>query len=445
MRVVHDLRDKGRRYQLDGLERIGAGGQAEAWRVRKRDGRLVHEVLKMYRTGPESREGRHLLRFVAAVENLRSPVDTVTICTPFAAVVDPKSKLVGCLMPEGVGVELDDKLYDGLFDDKDSLLTRLRVAERISAAIASLHRRNIVHADLTEQNVLVDQNLHSVSLIDLDGGGVLDSVVDGTFHPELAPLVTGKQEGSFMAPELVDSQLSPSLNSDAWSLAVLLHYVIFDGLDPFFQADTYREVIQAAQPWPPQDVKVDRHTWAQFHASELNRLGPTIRGHFKKALSPGHGGTWAFAPRPSAADWHRALHEAADWVQQCDGCSSDQSIVTLRQHTCPYCGGLIRHAVAYLPTGPVNLDSSSRTLLGRDLGFDDGGELYEALTISRSGSQFVLKPKVPLREVATGRTLAPSGEVLRVGPGNHELIAWAKGSWRHRYFSLVVPRWGTGQ
>jgi serine/threonine protein kinase len=409
-------------------------------RIVERDGRAAREVLKLYRAKAESREGRHLLRFVAGVEALKDSEPLAQICAPFAAVVEPKTGRIGCLMREAGGSALDVDLYNALHDHPESLLARLWIAYRTASTIAQLHRHGIVHADLTEQNLFVDIARLEVFLIDLDGGGIMDSRVDETFRPELEPLVLGKQEGSFMAPELIDStSRKPSTNSDAWSLAVLVHHILMAGLDPFFFASTYREVIQGARKWSPPEVSNGADPWTEFQRVEIARLGPDIARQLSRAFSPGHGGTWAYASRPSASDWSRLLRDAIDWACACVGCG--EQIVTLRQPACPFCTHTIDHAMAYLKRGRVMLDSSSRVLLGRDLGLDDGGGRYEAITFARGKRELVLEPQVVVRDEATKRDIGPGAGSFRLGPGNHEFKAWSADpdDWRYTKFTVLVP------
>lgn len=102
-----------------------------------------------------------------------------------------------------------------------------RVGANLARALACLHDANIVVGDVSESNVLVAPDA-SVALVDVDSFQFVDA------RGELLPCPVGKPE--LLAPEHHGEFFSATPKtpaSDAFSFAVLLFELLFDGPHPF--------------------------------------------------------------------------------------------------------------------------------------------------------------------------------------------------------------------
>ena len=134
------------------------------------------------------------------------------------------------LMPgaEGKVLETDEMFME---ISQLPLNQRLYLAHQIAQGIRTIHQAGRIHADIAGPNIIIDINQPRAFIIDIDGGGIVNSVHARVMgHP------------SWMAPELESSglPLDSTLETDCWSLAVLLHYIIV-GCSPFQFCDKPRD------------------------------------------------------------------------------------------------------------------------------------------------------------------------------------------------------------
>jgi eukaryotic-like serine/threonine-protein kinase len=188
-------------------KRLGEGGQG-----------VVHEatmggvpcVVKWYRSTPSS----GLRRAIVALAERERPHPA--FIWPIDLVVSEEMPGFGYVMP----------LLEPGFMSFAQLLARpeqppfrviLAIARQLVSAFEALHASGLCYRDVNFGNLLVDPDRPKVAIIDndnvgLDGGDVF---VWGTFR--------------FMAPEVVRREVSPSSNTDLYSLAVLLFYMFMHG------------------------------------------------------------------------------------------------------------------------------------------------------------------------------------------------------------------------
>ena len=403
------------------------------------DGHIGEWVLKLYRVGPNSPQGQHLISLVGYLQQQAELGRQPVLVLPHHAVIDERADRVGCLMPAARGEPLDGDTCIRLYTHPQGLIARLKAAARLAAAVAALHRHGIVHADLTAPNVLVEVTAAQPALLDIDGGGVLASPLGPTYCPGLAPLVRGRPEGSFLAPELYrDSRACPSLASDRWSLAVLLHYLLFGGLDPFFYVDYFADVVDPGVSWPPEGPHTGtRRRWVEFHLAERNRLGPLLLHLFRGAFNRPDGTARAFSLRPSADNWADVLELSARWVLRCPSCKEE--LVALKRTHCPFCGAQLPHPQVWTKRGGLVL-KEEKIILGRDVGFTDAAGHHEVARFSRRGNKVLLFPRVPMRDLARGRDHTPQDpHPIEIGRGRHAFGLWSRDGRQRAEIRIYVP------
>jgi len=422
--------------------KLGEGSQAEVYEIDQPGGHQGSWVLKLYRTSLQSPAGRHLVGVVQYLcqrfENNGHPA----LSLPQHVVVAEQDGRVGCLMPKAVGEPLSDPIYEQLYQDRRGLAARLQVALWLAEGLAALHRHHFVHADVMEPNVFVDLLTLRLTLVDVDGGGVLTAPLSGAYQPGMAPLVRGRFEGSCLAPELVTNVARlPDLASDRWSLAVLLHRILFAGLDPFFFVRAYKEVVNLGATWPP-DGRYQRssNAWFHFQEAELRRLGEELAQLFRATFNiAGARNPKASVDRlrPYAEEWARALDIARRWVLRCRKCGEE--IVATGRSTCPFCQTWLPHAEALIPGKKVILNREGISLLGRDLGFTDLEGRYEALSFRRHGGRLLLSSQGNLRITRRALWSGPVHTPLMLDPGLHMLRVRSRSGLQEAEVAIHVP------
>lgn len=169
-----------------------------------------------------------------------------------------------------------------------SMRDRLCLSSALVKAFSHLHSRSVVHADIKPDNIYYSDNgCWHIQILDVDSGGYFGN------HPgtiTFSPGVTPAQ--IYKAPELAINKNSWSriwevpargIQTDLWSLAVLLYQILVDFEGPFpirsavndseykyFRSTDY---IKGEQEWPRpwqeqkmRDIKLDNNIIALFKA-----------------------------------------------------------------------------------------------------------------------------------------------------------------------------------
>jgi predicted ATPase/signal transduction histidine kinase/tRNA A-37 threonylcarbamoyl transferase component Bud32 len=131
------------------------------------------------------------------------------------------------------------------------LRTALQIADSITDAIESIHRRDIIHKDIKPHNILVHMETCCVKLIDFGIATRLSQEMQRASSPELL-------EGTlaYMSPEQT-GRMNRTLDhrTDLYSLGVTLYEMLTGALP--FQATDPLELVHshiARQPTPPQKL-----------------------------------------------------------------------------------------------------------------------------------------------------------------------------------------------
>jgi len=259
------------------------------------------------------------------------------IVTPFVS-SDDKCCL---LMPKAKGIVLEtDDAWNEI--RQLHLNQRLDLAYQIARGIEAIHQTGRIHADIAGPNIIVDKNLLRVFIIDIDGGGVVDSI----------PAIVAGHPG-WMAPELEKTQNpdNVTLETDRWSLAVLLHHLII-GCLPFHFCPNVTDYSTYAHNWPPNphDFDGEIKEWLLYQHRVLKNIGG-LADLFKRCFGPGQKKT---ATRPTATEWVQHLsqliknkqlptklcskcgHENKNELVYCENCLS---VLYRALSKCSRCGG----------------------------------------------------------------------------------------------------------
>ncbi|HLJ55524.1 MAG TPA: hypothetical protein VKT77_10845 [Chthonomonadaceae bacterium] len=185
---------------------LGAGGQGEVYRARWAGEQVA---LKWYFTPQATREQREAIRTLVEV---RSPTDR--FLWPLELATYAGARGFGYVMA------LREPRYKSITD------LMMRRAEPGFHALATagmgladsflqLHARGLCYRDISFGNLFFDPDTGAVLICDNDNVGVNGSTRTG---------ILGTPR--FMAPEIVRHEASPSIQTDLYSLAVLLFYLL---------------------------------------------------------------------------------------------------------------------------------------------------------------------------------------------------------------------------
>jgi eukaryotic-like serine/threonine-protein kinase len=197
-------------HALDvGLKPLGAGGQGEVYEA-KRDGKPY--ALKLYHTHTATAQQRQ------AIERLiQKGTPSPSFLWPLHLVEARDARRFGYLMD----------LREARFRPTEDLMARrvttsfralVRAALHLSDGFLQLHARGLCYRDISFGNVFLDPATGDVRICDNDNVDVSGAAPSG---------VLGTPR--FMAPEVVRGEAPPSKETDRYSLAVLLFYLLMGG------------------------------------------------------------------------------------------------------------------------------------------------------------------------------------------------------------------------
>ena len=117
-------------------------------------------------------------------------------------------------------------LYQYCSND-DDLVKKYKVARNCCAAVAELHEINIVHGDLSSENILINGLTSEVKLIDFDMSSIEDTSIIAGGNPDFI---------SEKLSEQIDKgkKIKSSKKNDLYSLAVCCYLLVGDEGKTFF-------------------------------------------------------------------------------------------------------------------------------------------------------------------------------------------------------------------
>ena len=210
---VITLAASGTRYALS--EQLGAGGEGTAWKLP--DG----QVAKIFHA--DKMNQRRLAKLQLMTSN---PVRHPSICWPHDLVKNAGGEIVGYVMPQAQGRELDRSVFRAPLMAKVfphwNRSHLVKVCIHLLQAVRHLHAHNVLIGDINGRNIMVDEHTN-VWLVDCD-----------SYQVSGFPSPVGVQ--SFLAPELRGISLGTqlrTLESELYSLSVLLFMLFLPGKGPY--------------------------------------------------------------------------------------------------------------------------------------------------------------------------------------------------------------------
>lgn len=204
----------------------------------------------------------------------------------------------------------------------------VRVAEAVASIEEGVHKAGFIHADINEQNFLMDANGEPV-LIDCES---VMSTHNGrrTFG--------GPYREEWLPPELIGVDLGTierTRNHDCFALALLLFRILMLGRHPFVGVP-----IEGATMPSDMDA-VAGHHFVYVGMSDAMRppdaappftmLPPNLQGMFVQAFGPG-----GRHQRPTATEWRKALAKLSAKLSECRVVPERHAYSDHMDH-CPWC------------------------------------------------------------------------------------------------------------
>lgn len=207
--MMRELRKTSDGSRLIAEKLLGAGGQGEVWRAND-GGRMV--AVKVYHPHTATQDQRQVLERLVAkgppAQQFLWPIDMIE---------DVRSGTYGYTM------ELREPNFRALEDFmarriEPSMRALLSAGLQLADGFLRLHSKGLCYRDISFANVFFDPKTGDVRICDNDNVDISGTGTGG---------VLGTQR--FMAPEVVRREAAPSDQTDRYSLAVLLFYLLYGG------------------------------------------------------------------------------------------------------------------------------------------------------------------------------------------------------------------------
>lgn len=387
----------GERYKVEYDNRIGGGQQGEVFEVQRIDNRpRTDYLIKIYNDVSDAIK-RHAKQFVAHLDSCKLQTEGLA-GLPTRCVESNSTGRIAVFMARVPGRTLDTvDIYQWL--KKQSLSVRIEIARQVAHSLSRFHNAGIVHADIAEPNMMLDENTLTTYLIDADGGGILDN----QRQYRLKPVVHGHPTASWNAPELYRPDGVPSIDSDNWSLAVIILKILTPRFDPFVGLNIFvsnkacfRDCLDPEIRWPDYNAdEPSRQQYVDHLKRELPRYGPQLKSLFVATFDT-LGRLQTPQLRTLAEKWSNELEIASRWLFECD---CGEQLVSNGVRSCPFCYAVLPHAKVKVGPKIWVVDREAFSLVGRDFNFHDNNDgRYEVMRFRRDMA------KLDVELVKGGRT-----------------------------------------
>lgn len=296
-----------------GKKLLGSGGQGEVW-LASIDGKDV--AIKAYHRHTATSEQRAVIeRLVKAGPPARY------FLWPIAIVEEEKR--AGSF---GYVMELREPRFRASEDFmarriEPSFRALLTAAWQLADGFLQLHSRGLCYRDISFGNVFLDPRSGDIRVCDNDNVDIIGSPTGG---------VLGTPR--FMAPEVVRREASPSDQTDRYSLAVLLFYLLMGGhpLDGAREAKIRCLDVPALEKlygfdplyiFDPADASNAPVPGIHDNPLAFRDLYPSaIRDYFEKSFTDG-----LHYPnkRVRESEWRKVFSKARDSILYCNGCQAE--------------------------------------------------------------------------------------------------------------------------
>ena len=299
--------------------RIGAGGQGEVWLAE--GGR---RIVKLLNQGGNADAMRRQFAFVRRLD-----LAEIHVARPIAVLRPPHVGYVAEFLGDMVSIkDLLEAPPSSMLKwhiDSGGLRRRLRLLAHAGEALAALHGRGVVYADVSHNNVFVSEPVEACEawLIDLDNLSHESDRRRAIYTP------------GYGAPEVVGKEHGCTTLSDAWAFAVLVwqsltltHPFIGDLVNDG-EPELEEAAFGAKLPWVGHSAD-DRNICTTGLPPDLvmaGRLVDLARRTFEDGLSDR-------TKRPGVSEWVDRLHAAADQTVRCGECAGTFFVTAAE---CPWC------------------------------------------------------------------------------------------------------------
>jgi len=403
--------------QIRAQRLLGAGGQGEVW-LGEMEGQPV--AVKVYHPHTATPEQR------AAIERLveKGPPAKYFLW-PRALVEDPASRSYGYIMEvrEARFRALEDFMARKIEPTFRALLT---ASWQLADGFLRLHSQGLCYRDISFANVFFDPATGDVRICDNDNVEVSGAALGG---------ILGTPR--FMAPEVVRREAVPSDQTDRYSLAVLLFYMLMGGhpLDGEREACIRcldvpaLEKLYGFQPlyiFDPEDPSNRPRLGVHDNPIAFHPLYPVrLRELFQRSFTEG---LHYPAKRVRESEWRKAFARAVDSILPC-ACRAESfyDADALRSGGAGKCWSCEK-AIVLPPRirvgDAVVILTRETRLYGRHLGIaeDDGNPIAEVSQHSDHPALFGLRNLTPepwtLTRLDGSIVDVPPGRAVPILPGN---------------------------
>jgi eukaryotic-like serine/threonine-protein kinase len=317
------------------------------------------------------------------------------------------------------------KLLNGAHSDKLTLHSLTTAGFQIADSFLKLHSQGNSYGDISLGNLFMDAKTGEVKITDND-----NVTVDG--DPDFVVFGTP----TFMAPEIVRGEAAPTTQTDLFSLAVLLFYLLYrhhplDGKRRFsclcINEDSMR-VLYGTNPlyiFDPNDDSNMPLPGQQDNPLIYQEMYPSfIRDLFERSFTKGLNDPDRGRVRES--EWRSSMIKLRDLIVPCSTCGMENFFTVDTGKTCWKCSHNIEPparvniggSVVTLPPGrilyPHHLFSSSRYDFTNPVGQVVKHPQHKNVTgiKNRSSSKWVIERNKDLEDIMPGETFRIRSDVI---------------------------------
>ena len=290
---------------------LGTGGQGEVWKATDGGQPVAVKVYHLHTASPEQKEA--LERLVAKGQ------PAPHFLWPMAMVKDVQSERYGYIMA------LREPNFRGLEEFmarriQPSMRALLTAGMKLADGFLRLHSKGLCYRDISFANVFFDPKTGDIRICDNDNVDITGAETGG---------VLGTQR--FMAPEVVRREAAPSADTDRYSLAVLLFFLLYGGhpLDGQREANIRCLDVPALERlygfdplyiWHPDDASNRPIPGIHDNPIAFRDMYPgTLADLFRRSFTDG---LHYPSKRVRESEWRKAFATAINSIWLC-GCSAE--------------------------------------------------------------------------------------------------------------------------